>query len=218
MPDTPNQIIGEIISCDNLYIAPVTADTAAAYTVGTPEPFAPVGEVKYDPKVSAASSSYDGIVMFNYLNEGIAETTVTISGLAEKVKAKVTGKSYDATTGMIYDSGDLSHTPEYALGYRVEIGTGTGTFLYFWLLKGKFYLSAAMDAKTKGEKIDPQATEVTFLPTRTIHPWSVPDPSDSTGTNKISIGQKRVIGDTSDTAFTTADDWFTAVQTPPEAA
>ena len=212
MSDTANQIIGEIISCDSLYIAAITADTDAAYTPGTPEPFAPVGEVKYDPKVSTASSSYDGIVMFNYLAEGISETTVTVSGLAEKLIAKITGKSYDPTTGIVYDSGDLSHTPSYALGYRVEIGTGA--FKYFWLLKGKFYVSAT-DAKTKGEKIDPIATEVTFLPTRTVHKWAVPDPSDTTGTGKITIGQKRVIGDTNDSAFTGSAEWFTAVQVPP---
>lgn len=216
MPDATKQIVGEIISCDNLFIAPVSADDDTAYTAGTPQYLAPAGEIKYDPKVNTASSSYDGRVMFNYFSEGISETTVSISGLSEKVIAQVTGKSYDSTKGVIYDNGDLSRVPQYALGYRVEIGDGT--FKYFWLLKGKFYQSSAMDAKTKGEKVEPQATEVTFMPTVTFHEWSIPDPTDSTGTKKITSGLKRVIGDSSDAAFVGAASWFSTVQTPPIAA
>lgn len=203
--------IGEIISCDSLYIAPVTVDSDTAYTAGTPVSLAPAGEIKYDPKISAAHSSYDGRVMFNYFSEGVSETTVTVSGLTEKLRAQLTGKSYDASTGVIYDSGDLSYVPDYALGYRVEIGDGI--FKYFWLLKGQFQL-AAEDAKTRGEKISPVSTQVTFLPVVTNYKWSVPDPRDATGTSKILVPQKRIIGDTSDSAFIGAATWFAAVQTP----
>lgn len=204
-----NPIIGEIVNVDSLYIAKVLQDDASGYATGTPEYFAPIGENKYDPKVSSASSAFDGRIMFNYLSEGISENTVTVSGLAEKKIAEVTGKPYDPATGLVYDNGDLSRVPDYAIGYRVEIGNGY--YKYFWLLKGNFYLSAT-DAKTKGEKIDPVSQELVFLPKYTIHKWSVPDPKDAAKT--ILAPQKRTIGDTSDPAFTLGDSWFDAVVTP----
>jgi len=208
MPDI-NPVIGEVVSIDNVYIAPVTKDDITGFTAGTPAYFAPAGEIKYDPKVSTASSAFDGRIMFNYMTEGISETTLTLSGIAENIIAQVTGKSYDPTTGLVYDSGDLSRVPDYALGYRVEIGNGY--YKYFWLLKGNFYLSAS-DAKTKGEKIDPVSQEIVFLPKYTFYQWSVPDPKNSG--QSILMSQKRTIGDTSDPMFTAAANWFAAVVTP----
>lgn len=208
MPDT-NPIIGEIVSVDSLYIAPIIKDDVSGYAAGTPEYFAPIGENKYDPKVSASSSAFDGRIMFNYLSEGISENTVTVSGLSEKKIAQVTGKPYDPATGLVYDNGDLSRVPDYALGYRVEIGNGY--YKYFWFLKGNFYLSAT-DAKTKGEKIDAVSQELTFLPKYTFYKWTVPDPKNAGGT--ITVPQKRTIGDTSDPAFTLGNTWFDAVVTP----
>lgn len=208
MADT-NPIIGEIVSVDNLYIAQVIKDDVSGYAAGTPEYFAPIGENKYDPKVSTASSAFDGRIMFNYLSEGISENTITVSGLSEKKIAQVTGKPYDPATGLVYDNGDLSRVPDYALGYRVEIGNGY--YKYFWFLKGNFYISAT-DAKTKGEKIDAISQELIFLPKYTFYEWEVPDPKNSGKT--ITVPQKRTIGDTSDPAFKLADAWFDSVVTP----
>lgn len=208
MPDT-NPIIGEIVSVDSLYIAPVLQDDANGYVTGTPEYFAPIGENKYDPKVSTASSAFDGRIMFNYLSEGISENTVTVSGLSEKKIAQITGKPYDPATGLVYDSGDLSLAPDYALGYRIEIGNGF--YKYFWFLKGNFYLEA-IDAKTKGEKIDAVSQGLIFLPKYTLFKWAVPDPKNLA--NTITVPQKRTIGDTSDPAFTLASTWFDQVVTP----
>lgn len=202
-------IIGEIVSVDSLYIAKVLQDDVNGYAAGTPEYFAPVGENKYDPKVSTASSAFDGRIMFNYMSEGISENTVTVSGLSEKKIAEITGKPYDPATGLVYDNGDLSRISDYALGYRTEIGNGY--YKYFWFLKGNFYLNAT-DSKTKGEKIDPMSQEIVFLPKYTIHKWTVPDPKDASKT--ILAPQKRTIGDTSDPAFTLGDSWFDAVVTP----
>jgi hypothetical protein len=54
MPE--NEVVGEIINCDNLYIAKVTQDNDSGYVTGVPEYLAPTAEVKHDPKVSSASS------------------------------------------------------------------------------------------------------------------------------------------------------------------
>ena len=95
---TENPIIGEVVSIDNVYIAPVTKDDSTGFTAGAPVYFAPAGEIKYDPKVSTASSAFDGRIMFNYMTEGVSETTLTLSGIAEKIIAQVTSSSLHTHT------------------------------------------------------------------------------------------------------------------------
>lgn len=205
-------IMGQLTNCDSLYIAPVEEDTLSAFVAGTPEYLAPLGEIKEDPKASMASSDFDGTTMFHYASEGAAENTLTIPGLTEKRTAELTGKPYDSTKGIVFDTGDLSRGKCYALGYRLECGSDNATyFKYRWFLKGKFILSAT-SAKTKGEKVDPQSQEVTFYPQKTIHKWSIPDPQNAGQT--ISDGLKVVKTDTTDPTFTTESSWFSQVQTP----
>lgn len=208
MPDT---IIGELVNCDKLYIAKVTVDTADAFATEAPSYLAPLGEVKEDPKVSTASSAYDGTVMFNYFSEGVGENSLTIPGLTERKAAELTGKPYDSTRGIVWDNGNLSNAPIYALGYRTEAGSTDETYhKYRWFLKGKFVLSATT-AKSKGEKINAQSQEVTFYPVKTIHKWTY---TDSNSGKSITDGIKVSKTDTTDPAFTTEDSWFSQVQTP----
>lgn len=202
------EVVGEIVGCDSLFAARILEDSESAYRSDTPFSLAPLGEVKHDPKVSSSSSNYDDVVMFNYYSEA-GEDTLTISGASERRKAEITGKSYDPTTGRIYDSGDLSDIPDYAVGYRISLGGGK--YLYRWLLKGNFSIGATT-AKSKGEKVEAQGTELTFNPLNTIHKWTIPDPKDATKT--IQKTQKAVTADTTDPNFTTADSWFDQVQTP----
>lgn len=209
MADTPvtSPVTGEIVGCDSLYAAKVTEDSEASYTTETPFYLAPLGEFKHDPKVSSASSDYDNRTMFNYYTEA-GETTLGISGLAERIKAQLTGKVFDTTKGLVYDDGDLSRVPDYAIGTRISIGTGaTAKYVFFWFLKGNFQLGA-VSAKSGGQKIDPQGSELTFLPVNTIHKFTMPD-----GKKK---SQKRVIGDTAESVFTQAmqNQWFNQVVTP----
>jgi phi13 family phage major tail protein len=214
MADTPvtSPVTGEIVGCDNLYAAKVIADTADAYTAETPFYLAPLGEFKHDPKVSADTSYYDNQPFATYYSEA-GETTLTVSGLAEKIKAMLTGKDYDNTKGLVFDSGDLSDVPDYAIGTRISVGTGsTAKYVYFWFLKGTFQLGAT-DAKSKGEKVDAQGSELTFVPVNTIHKFTVP--GKATGST-VKKSQKRVIGDTADENFTEAmqEKWFDQVVTP----
>lgn len=206
MPD--EVVVGEMVSCDSLYTAEVLVDTIDSFVTGTPEYLAPLGEVKYDPKVSDSSSDYDGKTMFRRFSEA-GESSLSIPGLSEKKKAKYTGKSYDAATGRVYDDGDLSRAKPRALGYRIELDEGV--YAYFWFLKGYFKFGA-ITAKSKGQKIDGQGTEITFLPVNTIHKWEIPNPDDPAKT--IIKSQKIVSADTTDANFTTETAWFAQVQTP----
>lgn len=201
-------IMPEITGCDKLYIAKIIRDTADSYVTDTPRYFAPVSELKHDPKAESAVSYYDNAGMFIYPYEGEAADEATIPGLSEQDYAEVTGKSYSDTSGLVFDNGDPMYSPYYALGYRIQCGSVTK---YRWLLKGLFVLGSE-DIKTKADKVDPKGVTLTFKPVRTIHQWNVPDPRDSTKT--IITGLKTVKADTSNSAFAGEDNWFSQVQTP----
>lgn len=203
-----NEVVGEIVGCDSLYFAKVLEDSLDAYRAEVPKYLAPLGEVKHDAKASSTSSAYDNSNMFTYYSEA-GEDTLSVSGLSEIRKAELTGKSVDPVTGRVFDSGDLSNVPYYAVGYRISIGNGD--YIYRWFLKGTFALGSE-DAKSKGDKVDAQGIDLTFTPVSTVHKWQIPDPRDSAKT--ILAPQKKVSDDTTNPAFSDADTWFTQVQTP----
>lgn len=207
MPDST--VMGEIVSIDNLHIAKVLSDSADAYTTDPASYFAPIAELKHDPKADATLGYYDGGAMFAYPFEGEAQEDITISGITEQLFAELTGKSYDPTTGIIYDNGDPTYSPYYALGYHIPVGNGYDK--YRWFLKGLFVPSSE-DYKTKEAKINPQNLQLTFKPLRTIHQWTIPDPRD--GSKIITSSLKVMKADTSSPAFTTASSWFSQVQVP----
>ncbi|MFT8889477.1 MAG: major tail protein [Ethanoligenens sp.] len=212
MPDTlENPVVGEVVGIDNLYAAqiPTGGDTAAAYTPSTPFILAPVAEIKHDPKGDATLSYYDNGPMFAHPFEGESEETITVSGLSDQMLALLTGKSWDASKGIVYDSGDPIYSPYFAVGYHISIGNGFDK--YRWFLKGIFVPSSE-DYKTKGEKVDPQSMELAFKPLRTIHQFTYPDPRNASG--NITGPLKIVKADTSSPLFTTAANWFNAVQFP----
>lgn len=215
MAGTTTATIGDLINVDSLYAAVITADTSSAYTPGTPFYLAPVGELKHDPKADSVISYYDGAAMFAYAFEGEAEETITIPGLTEQVLAELTGKSFDSSTGVVWDNGDPSLSSFYALGYHWQHGSSAGGVIdkYRWFHKGLF-IPSSEDAKTKGSKTDPQQLQLTYKPLRTIHKWSIPDPRDATGTTKITTGLKVARADTSNASFAGAANWFSAVQVP----
>lgn len=198
----------EITGCDSLYVAKILSDTAAAYTTDTPRYFAPLSELKHDAKADSAVSYYDNSGMFVYPYEGEAADEATISGLPEQDYAEVTGKTYSAASGIVFDSGDPMYSPYYALGYRVQCGSVTK---FRWLLKGLF-VPGSESIKTKGEKVDPQGLTLTFKPVKTIHQWTIAKPGDATKT--ITTGLKVVRADTSQASFIGGDNWFSQVQTP----
>lgn len=206
----PNaEVMGEAINIDNAHIAKVTADTADAYATGAAEYFAPIAELKHDAKSDSTLSYYDGGAMFAYPFEGEASEDATVSGLSEQKFAELTGKSFDPSTGAVFDTGDPVFSPFYAFGYRVPIGNGYNKLR--WFLKGIF-VPGSEDFKTKNSKVDPQNLSVTYKPLRTIHQWTIPDPRDAS--KQITDHLKVVRADTSYPGFAQEANWFSQVQTP----
>ena len=212
MATTGNEIYGEIIDIGASYVSIGVQDSPSAYTPAATQYLAPSGEYKYDPKQDVSYSSYDGITMFAYVNEGPGEATVTISGVPEKLAAQLTGKPYDTTKGILLDTGDASNAPWCALSTQTFFGDVGTNYRMMQFLKGKFTLGA-ITAKSRGEKTEPQSRELVFHPVRTQYQWNVPDVNNpGQFTNK---GLKGISADTTDASFTiTPAQWFAQVQTP----
>jgi len=188
------------IGLDNLYIAEVTADSAAAYTAGTPAWLAPAAEANQEPSTAFQIQYADDQPYDVATSEGETKIGLTITGLDLETLAMITGKVFDGTTGRMYDNGGIA--PFMALGFRSK--KSNGAYRYYWFLKGKFDMPKEAVA-TLADKPDPKTLDLSFTAIRTVHQWSLG--------GGVTDSVKRVIGDDDTAAF---DDtgWFTQVQVP----
>lgn len=191
---------GEFIGVDSLYYALVTADTAVAYTVGTPAVLAPVAEIAGAPVVNSKTTYYNNQPRNTFITEGETPVKLIVSNIPAKLYAILTGKYYDEASGRVYDSGK-PNPPDCAVGFRYDMGADGHR--YYWYLKGKFS-PGSEDAKSKETDVDVKTYELTFTGVTTTHEWTV---------NSESKSLKRVFGDTAEAAFD-PDGWFDQVQTP----
>lgn len=202
-----DDIYGELIGCDEMHYSKVTEDSLESYAAATPEYLAPVADISHDTTVNTSKRHYDNLPRYVDLNEGGTSVKIVISGVPCVLAAKLTGKPYDMEKGLFYDTGDLSEAPYCTLSGRMDLGGGG--YRYFNYLKGKFTLGS-QTARTKEENITVNTIDLTYEPVVTTHKFKV----DSAKT----CGVKAVFADTTDEKFTTADSWFSKVQTPPEVA
>ena len=197
---------GELINCDELHYAEVTKDDDSAYTAAVPAFLAPMADIAIDVPSNTNARYYDGQKRFVTVIEGDTNVTIVVSGVPLALAAELTGKEYDESTGMFYDTGDVSSAPWFALSARCELGDGGHRYLQ--LLKGKFSISGEK-AHTREDNITVNTTEVTFAAVKTVHKFTLPSGKQD--------GLKGVKAETTDTNFTGGADWFSKVQVPSEA-
>lgn len=202
-----NDIYGELIGCDEMHYSKVSEDSLESYTAATPKYLAPTADISHDTTVNASKRYYDNQPRYVDLNEGNTSVKIVISGVPCVLAAELTGKPYDTEKGLFYDTGDLSEAPYCTLSGRMDLGGGGHR--YFNYLKGKFTLGS-QTARTKEENITANTTDLTYEPVVTTHKFKV--------NAEKTCGVKAVFADTTDENFTTADTWFSKVQTPPEVA
>ena len=195
-----DQKYGEFVGVDNLYYALISADTAAAYTAGTPEYLAPVAEIAGEPEVANKTTYYENKPANNYVTEGKTELNVTVSNVPAQLAAVLLGKYYDAESGRVYDAGEAD-PPDIALGFRYNMGKDG--YRYYWYLKGTFS-GGAEEAATKTNDVNEKTYELTFTAVTTTHQWII---------DSVLKSLKRVFADTANAAFD-PDGWFEQVQTP----
>lgn len=190
----------EFVGVDSIYAAIILEDTADNYTADTPEYLAPAAEITGEAEVENAPQFYDNVPATNYVTEGVTTLTLTISGIPADLAAKYLGKSYDAASGRVYDSGDPK-PPDVALAFRFQ--KGKSNYRYYQYLKGTFS-GGSEEAATKTNAVDVRTYQLTFTAVSTTHKWEID------GEEKP---LKRIFADTTDEAFNPAG-WFSQVQTP----
>lgn len=195
-----------VVGLDSIYIAEITADTAAAYTAGTPAYLAPAAEAKAAPAVNVQTLYYDDQAYDTALAEGQTEIELTLSNLDPATLASLTGGHFEASDGRVYDRANPAGAPNYALGFRSK--KTNGSYRYFWYLKGRF-TKPEENFATQGDTPEAKNVTLKFTGVKTTHQWGLDAPSSPT----ITDGVIRVWGDEDTTDFD-ATDWFTAVQEP----
>ena len=192
------------VGLDSLYVALVTDDSAAAYTAGTPQYLAPAAMAS-QKVTSTLEIQYADDQPFDVLTaEGPTDIEMEITGLDPQTEALILGKTFDSTTGRMYDYGGTP--PNVALSFRSM--KSNGAYRYFQYLKGKFS-PPDEETATKGEKPEPKTLKLVFKAVPTVYKFTV-----SAGVTKA---VKRVKGDEDTTNFS-ATNWFAQVQVPEVAA
>lgn len=152
---------------EGLVIAEVTGDdneTDGGYVAGPVEELMPVAEIGKTTEHSNDVHYYDNKALIVIAGEGPDEITITGAGLTLEKLAKITGKSYDPTTGALIDG--PRQTRHFALGYKTK--DTDGHFRFVWRLKGVF--SIPDDAnKTEDNGTEANGTELTYTGIYTNH-------------------------------------------------
>jgi phi13 family phage major tail protein len=189
------------IGLDNLYFTLVTQDDNTAYVAGTPEYLAPSATATMEPQNTFNIQYADNQPYEVMTAEAETKLTLEVTGLGLVQLATIIGRSFDPTTGRMYDNGSVP--PYIALGFRAL--KSNGHYRYFWFLKGKFAMPKE-DVTTLADKPDPKIMQIIFTAIRTTWKFSLP--------NSVTDSVKRVIGDDDTSNFTVGASWFSQVQTP----
>lgn len=157
----------EFRGVDNLVYAEVITDdneTDGGYVTGTVKSLSPVATISKEVETSSETHYYDNLPMIVINSEGADTITATVAPLSLETLCDITGKQFDAETGMMVDG---EATPKYfALGYRTK-GTD-GKYRYVWRFKGQFAMPGE-ENNTENDGIDTTNTELTFTGISTVH-------------------------------------------------
>lgn len=155
MADTSQQIF-EFRGVDNFYFAEVTKDDAEGYACGTPIHI-PVQEIGKTTDSSSEAHYYDNKAMIVVNSESADTISLTLAPPALDKLAKLVGKSFDATTGMMVDS--PRQNKYFAIMYRTK-GTDGG-YRYVSRLKGQFNIPEE-SVSTENDGTDTTNTSIEF--------------------------------------------------------
>ncbi len=162
--------IFEYRGVEGVVIAEVTGDdneTGGGYVTGAVEPLLPVAEIGKTTTSSSEAHYYDNQPMIVINSEGPDEITITGAGMTLEKLAKITGKSYDPTTGMFVDGERQQRY--FALGYKTK--DSDGKYRYVWRLKGTFAIPDDTNA-TENDGTDANGTELTFTGIYTVRKFT----------------------------------------------
>ena len=165
MADTSQQIF-EFRGVDKFYFAEVIQDDANGYVCGTPVHI-PVQEIGKTTDSSSEAHYYDNKAMIVVNSESADTITLTLAPPALDELAKLIGKSFDASTGMLVDS--PRQNKYFAIMYRTK-GTDGG-YRYVSRLKGQFNIPEEI-YQTENDGTDTNNTQIEFTGIYTEHEFN----------------------------------------------
>lgn len=203
MADTSQQIF-EFRGVDNFYFAEVIEDDANGYSCGTPVHI-PVQEVGKAVDAASEAHYYDNKAMIVVNSESADTITLVLAPPALDKLAQMTGKSFDATAGMMVDS--PRQNKYFAIMYRTK-GTDGG-YRYVSRLKGQFNIPEE-SVQTENDGTDTTNTSIEFTGIYTEHEFTK---GIYNGTSWEKAGVKGIVVDA---RYGLADlsTFFSAIQTP----
>ena len=170
-----------------LVAAILKTDTADGITYDTPFPVAGVSELTKDTESSSEPHYYDNIPAIVIDSVGSDTVGVNASAIPLEVVGKLTGQTFDKTTGVLVDEDAVA--PYVAIGYITE--DTDGKEIYVWRYKGKFSRPGSTH-QTKTEGTDANGQELTYTGISTTHKFTstgktaraINAPADTCGKNE----------------------------------
>lgn len=161
-----SQQIFEFRGVDKFYFAEVLQDDENGYVCGTPIHI-PVQEVGKSVDASSEAHYYDNKAMIVVNSESADTITLVVAPPYLDKLSQMTGKSFDATTGMMVDS--PRQNKYYAIMYRTK-GTDGG-YRYVSRLKGQFNIPEET-VQTEDDGTDTNNTTFEFTGIYTEHEFN----------------------------------------------
>lgn len=204
MPEQ-NTTYFEFRGVDNFHIAKVTKDDKTGYTTETPVYFQPVQEIGKATDSSNEAHYYDNKALIVVNSESADTITIIITVPTLKQLAQITGKSFDATTGMFVDG--ERNNDYFAISYRTK-GTD-GKYRYVSRLKGTFNIPEEVN-DTENDGTDTTNVTVTFTGVYTSYEFNK---GKYTGSAWIKGAAKGIVVDER-YGLVDFSTFFDAIQTP----
>ena len=188
--------IKEFRGIENLVVAEVTKDESDEITFGAVESLAGVAEISKESESSSETHFYDNSPAIVINSQGNDTITIQASVLSLPMLAKITGRKYDDTKGMLVE-GDRENK-YFAIGYKTK--ATDGTYRYVWRLKGSFAIPSETH-QTENDGTDANGQELVFTGIKTMHKFAG---NENKGAYAIVV----------DGAKTTDVDFFATVKDP----
>lgn len=168
-----NKELGEIVEyrgVEGLVAAEVLTDNNVedeGYTTGDVFSIAGVAELSRVTESSSESHYYDNMPAIVINSVGADEVTCTVSAIDMEVLAKITGQTYDPTTGTFIEG--QGNRKYFALGYKTK--KTNGDEVYVWRYKGTFGIPESTHI-TENDGTDANGQEITFTGISTTHKFA----------------------------------------------
>lgn len=187
-------VAAEILCDDN------STESGHGFVTDTPFPIAGVAEIGKTSDSAQEAHYYDNMPAVVVTSTGSDTVTITASAIPLDVKARLTGQTYDSTTGMLIEG--ERETKYFAIGYRTGTVGANGKEVFVWRLKGSFAVPDETSA-TENNGTDANGQTLVYTGISTAHKFT------KTGKKAMSV-----VVDTGLDLIANKATFFDSVQTP----